>query len=62
MQDEVEKLRIELAKTLGLKDIIWDCGWNITHFRGCLQSFQALTRDHPELMGVLKGMILAFMS
>lgn len=60
VQEEVEKLRVELAEILGLHDIIWDCGWNITHFRGCLQSFQALGRDHPDLMHVLKGRTLVF--
>lgn len=60
LQEEVKRLQMELAQNLGLKEIIWDCGWNITHFRGCLQSFQALTRDHPEQMQVLKGRTLVF--
>lgn len=55
LQEEVKRLQMELAQNLGLKEIIWDCGWNVTHFRGCLQSFQALARDHPEQMKVLKG-------
>lgn len=57
LQEEVKRLQIELAEYLGLKEIIWDCGWNVTHFRGCLQSFQALARDHPEQMEVLKGRV-----
>lgn len=60
VQEEVERLQLELAKNLSLKKVIWDCGWNITHFRGCLQSFQALARDHPELVPVLKGRTLVF--
>lgn len=60
IQEEVKRLRIELAQNLGLREVVWHCGWNITHFRGCLQSFQALARDHPELMHVLKGRTVVF--
>lgn len=57
VQEEVKRLRVELAQNLGIQEIIWDCGWNVTHFRGCLQSFQVLATDHPELMQVLKGKV-----
>lgn len=60
VREEILRLKKELESTLGLKTIIWDCGWNLTHMRGCLQSFQALTRHHPEMMGVLKGRVLMF--
>ncbi|XP_026277751.1 T-cell activation inhibitor, mitochondrial isoform X1 [Frankliniella occidentalis] len=60
IQEEVKRLQVELAQNLGLQEIIWDCGWNVTHFRGCLQSFQALARDHSELLHVLKGRTVVF--
>ena len=45
---------------MGLKNIIWDCGWNITHYRGCLLAFQALAEQHEEQMEVLKDRTLVF--
>jgi len=59
-REEVEKLEKILCKILGLKDIIWDCGWNIAHYRGCLLAFQALAEHHPESMEVLRNRTLVF--
>jgi hypothetical protein len=33
---------------LGLDDIVWDCGWNLLHRRGALDSFGTLVRGHFE--------------
>ena len=55
IRDEIIRLRESLCKALGLNDIVWDCGWGTRHFRGCLESFQALAAQHPETMGVLRG-------
>ncbi|XP_015606469.1 T-cell activation inhibitor, mitochondrial isoform X2 [Cephus cinctus] len=60
VREEVKKLEEELCAALGLKSIIWDCGWNITHYRGCLLAFQALAKHHPEPMVVLKDRTLVF--
>ncbi|XP_014475492.1 PREDICTED: T-cell activation inhibitor, mitochondrial isoform X1 [Dinoponera quadriceps] len=60
MREEVEKLQKVLCNDLGLKDIIWDCGWNIAHYRGCLLAFQALAEHHPEPMEMLKNRTLVF--
>ncbi|XP_074102944.1 T-cell activation inhibitor, mitochondrial isoform X2 [Cotesia typhae] len=60
VREEVEKLEKMLCQDLGLKEIIWDCGWNIAHYRGCLLAFQALSRHHPEQMDVLKNRTLVF--
>ncbi|XP_067208841.1 T-cell activation inhibitor, mitochondrial isoform X4 [Linepithema humile] len=60
MRDEVEKLEKILCSDLGLKDIVWDCGWNIAHYRGCLLAFQALAEHHPESMEVLRNRTLVF--
>lgn len=60
MREEVEKLQKVLCNDLGLKHIIWDCGWNIAHYRGCLLAFQALAKHHPEPMEVLRNRTLVF--
>ncbi|XP_011704176.1 PREDICTED: T-cell activation inhibitor, mitochondrial isoform X3 [Wasmannia auropunctata] len=60
VREEVEKLERVLCSELGLKDIIWDCGWNIAHYRGCLLAFQALAEHHPESMEVLRNRTLVF--
>ncbi|GFS75336.1 DUF4461 domain-containing protein, partial [Nephila pilipes] len=60
LHEETERLRGELRDALLLKDIVWNCGWGITHFRGCLQSFHRLTQQHPVDMLPLKGRTLVF--
>ena len=60
VREEVKKLESILCEDLGLKSITWDCGWNITHYRGCLLAFQALAKHHPEPMKVLKDRQLVF--
>ncbi|XP_050574264.1 T-cell activation inhibitor, mitochondrial-like isoform X1 [Bombus affinis] len=60
MREEVQKLEKILCTELGLKNIIWDCGWNIAHYRGCLLAFKALAEHHPEPMEVLKNRTLVF--
>lgn len=60
MREEVEKLEKILCTELGLKNILWDCGWNIAHYRGCLLAFKALVEHHPEAMEVLKNRTLVF--
>ncbi|XP_034934667.1 T-cell activation inhibitor, mitochondrial isoform X2 [Chelonus insularis] len=60
VREEVEKLEKILCEDLGLKNIIWDCGWNVAHYRGCLLAFQALARHHPDQMKVLKNRTLVF--
>ncbi|XP_076239811.1 T-cell activation inhibitor, mitochondrial isoform X2 [Calliopsis andreniformis] len=60
MREEVQKLEKILCSKLGLKNIVWDCGWNIAHYRGCLLAFKALVEHHPEPMKVLKNRTLVF--
>nr|XP_023025344.1 T-cell activation inhibitor, mitochondrial isoform X1 [Leptinotarsa decemlineata] len=59
-REEITKLKKQITAELGLKEIQWNCGWNDTHFRGCLLSFLSLTEHHPEIRNVLKGRILVF--
>ncbi|XP_043262287.1 T-cell activation inhibitor, mitochondrial isoform X1 [Colletes gigas] len=60
MREEVQKLEKILCSELGLTNIIWDCGWNIAHYRGCLLAFKALVEQHPEPLEVLKNRTLVF--
>lgn len=60
IREEAQRLRQQLLEKLQLQDIVWDCGWGITHFRGCLQSFSALSEQHKDAMSVLKGRTLVF--
>ncbi|GFG40312.1 hypothetical protein Cfor_04515 [Coptotermes formosanus] len=55
VREELVRLQKVLCDTLGIESVVWDCGWNVTHFRGCLQSFQALAHHHPDLMHTLRG-------
>ncbi|XP_076655550.1 T-cell activation inhibitor, mitochondrial isoform X2 [Halictus rubicundus] len=60
MREEVQKLERILCSELGLKNITWDCGWNIAHYRGCLLAFKALAEHHPLPMEVLRDRTLVF--
>lgn len=60
VREEIERLKKELKQTLNLNGIIWNCGWGITHFRGCLQSFRGLTVQHPRDMSPLRGRTIVF--
>ncbi|XP_022252727.1 T-cell activation inhibitor, mitochondrial-like isoform X2 [Limulus polyphemus] len=60
LREETERLRNDLKERLTLEDIIWDCGWGSSHFRGCLLSFQGLAAQHPKEMEILKGRTLVF--
>jgi hypothetical protein len=55
VREEIVRLQKGLCDTLGVQSVVWDCGWNVTHFRGCLLSFQALARHHPNIMHTLQG-------
>lgn len=60
MRHDIEKMCNRVCEEFGIFEVRWDCGWNKTHFRGCLQSFMALARDHPSVMDVLQGRTLVF--
>lgn len=55
VREEIEKLRNLLCEQLGLSEFRWECGWNETHFRGCLLSFKALVDQHFTQMHLLRG-------
>lgn len=45
---------------MNLANLLWDCGWGTSHFRGCLQSFHTLVIHHPEEMESLEGRTVIF--
>lgn len=55
VMEEIHRLKSQISETLGIKELILDCGWNIRHYRGCLASFQVLACHHPEEMKNLNG-------
>lgn len=58
-REEIKTLQKVITNELNLKEIRWDCGWNDTHFKGCLLSFKSLVEHHPEIRNVLKGKVTA---
>lgn len=61
-KDEVAKLRESMTKSLGVKHIEYDCGWNVEHFRGCLKSLERLVALHPQAVEGLKDRVVVFAS
>lgn len=57
VREEVVRLKNAISKSLDLKDVLSECEWSVTHFRGCLESFQTLVSQHTDVMKVLKGNI-----
>lgn len=49
-----------IANRLELKDIQYDCGWNVEHYRGCLKSLERLANMHEKDMDQLKGKLSIF--
>lgn len=60
VKEEIRRLKKELQVEFGLKEVRFDCGWNETHFRGCLQSFKALADQHPHTMHELRGSVIFY--
>lgn len=58
IRDEILRLKQAILDKWEVLEVKWDCGWNETHFRGCLQSFHALAEQHPISMNILRGKIL----
>ncbi|XP_022905946.1 T-cell activation inhibitor, mitochondrial isoform X2 [Onthophagus taurus] len=60
IRQDISKLKKIVLENYEVLDVKWDCGWNESQFRGCLQSFLALAEQHPEPMHILKGRTLVF--
>ena len=57
---QTERLQDELCRNLNLSEILWDCGWDISHKRGVLASFENLINEHQDLMPILNGRTIVF--
>lgn len=55
MREDVKILEKSIAARLKLKDIQYDCGWNVEHYRGCLKSLERLANMHEKDMKQLEG-------
>lgn len=60
MREEVQKLKVELQSKLMLVDIVYKCGWNFEHFRGCLKSLEKLHSLYGDDMGNLRNKTIIF--
>ncbi|XP_076258110.1 T-cell activation inhibitor, mitochondrial isoform X1 [Rhynchophorus ferrugineus] len=59
-REEIKRIKSEMICDFKLKEIRWDCGWNGTHFRGCLLALKSLIEQHPEQKKELEGQVLVF--
>ena len=57
---QTERLQDELCHKLNLSEILWDCGWDISHKRGVVASFENLIKEHQDLMPILDGRTIVF--
>jgi hypothetical protein len=60
LKDEVVEQKAELVKKLKLKDIVYDCGWDFGHFRGCLKSLETLNTHYHKDMKNLENKTVIF--
>lgn len=57
MYDQRNLLQKSLIRDLELKDLQYDCNWNIEHYRGCLKSLERLANNNKQQMIGLKGIV-----
>lgn len=57
---EVDRLKEDLTRRMQLKEIIYDCGWNVEHFRGCLKSLDSVNELHEDVTKCLKDRTVVF--
>ena len=60
LKEEVEKLKTKLEAKLELTAIVYNCGWNFEHFRGCLKSLEKLYDLYKDDMGNLRNKTIIF--
>lgn len=60
LKEEVEKLKSKLEAKLELVAIVYECGWNFEHFRGCLKSLEKLYDLYSEDMDNLRKKTIIF--
>lgn len=60
LKEEVEKLKVDLVTKLKLVEIVYNCGWNFEHFRGCLKSLARLYDLYSDEMHNLNNKTIIF--
>lgn len=43
-----------------MKDLRYDCGWNVEHLRGCLKTLERLANQNPSYTRLLRNRIVVF--
>lgn len=60
MREEVDRLKTDLQLKLNLIGIVYKCGWNFEHFRGCLKSLEKLQLLYHDDMHNLRNKRIIF--
>uniref|UniRef100_A0A1L8E2U1 Putative t-cell activation inhibitor mitochondrial n=1 Tax=Nyssomyia neivai TaxID=330878 RepID=A0A1L8E2U1_9DIPT len=60
LREEIKKLEEKVKERLKLKDLRYECGWNVEHYRACLRSLESLANLHPKDLSHLENRILVF--
>jgi Domain of unknown function (DUF4461)/Domain of unknown function (DUF4460) len=60
LKEEVQKLKVDLELKLHLVKILYNCGWNFEHFRGCLKSLEKLHNLYGDDMHNLRDKTIIF--
>uniref|UniRef100_A0A1B0CN04 ABC transporter domain-containing protein n=1 Tax=Lutzomyia longipalpis TaxID=7200 RepID=A0A1B0CN04_LUTLO len=60
LREEIKKLEEKVIERLNLKDLRYECGWNVEHYRACLRSLESLANLHPKDLSHLENRILVF--
>lgn len=60
LREEVQKLQTDLEMKLKLVKIVYNCGWNFEHFRGCLKSLEKLHDLYGDDMHNLRNKTITF--
>lgn len=60
IREELNRLSDQLKDELNLQALIWDCGWGVSHIRGCLKSLNTLKQQYSQDFKVLNGKTLVF--
>lgn len=60
LREEVQKLKVDLETKLELIEIVYNCGWNFEHFRGCLKSLEKIHDLYGDDLHNLKNKRIIF--
>lgn len=55
IKDNIATLIKELTQQWGIMEIRWECGWNESHYKACLQGLKCIAEQYPHVMHILRG-------